>query len=194
MKYPWSVFAGPGVSKDMVAVMIFALAPPTCPQSASPFSSGKVPVSSPPHRSRKTHFVDTLGLFHLLQLRKSATRGRPPWAPKKLLPGASLCQIFQFFLDIRVTRRNRHLPKKHYPAQRPHTSMTLLTTRVTPSLCPKRKSDCSPRTDPGKSRISLQTGEEISDPRQENCFSTLLEFYLCLWDGVIAHTILFSTI
>ena len=97
MKYPWSVFAGPGISEDMVAVMIFALAPATCPQSASPFSSGKVPVSSPPHRSRKTHFVDTLGLFQLLQLRKSATRGRPPWAPKKLLPGASLCQIFSFF-------------------------------------------------------------------------------------------------
>lgn len=193
MKYPWSVFAGPGVSKDMVAVMIFALFPLTSPQSASPFSSGKVPVSSPPHRSRKTHFVDTLGLFHLLQLRKSATRGRPPWAPKNCYPEPVFAKFFHFFQKCRVTRRNRHLPKKHYPAQRPHTSMTLLTTRVTPSLCPKRKSDCSPRTDPGKSRISLHPGEEISDPRQENCFSTLSRCYLCLWGGAMAHSTISDT-
>ena len=57
-----------------------------------------------------------------MQLRKSATRGRAPWAPKKLLPGASLCQNFHFFLDNRVTRRNRHLPKKHYPAQLPEVT------------------------------------------------------------------------
>lgn len=136
-----------------------------------------------------------------MRLRKSATRGRAPWAPKKLLPGASLCQIFHFFQKCRVTRRDRHLPKKHYPAQLPQV------TRASSPHChdsadypgnpislPKTEVRLLTPHGPGKSRISLHPGEEISDPRQENCFSTLSACYLCLWGGAMAHTIIFSII